>query len=135
MKKRMRRLFLQAMEGDSRAFCKLGILSIRGKAGRRDVKLGRLFLRKAVELGNEEAYFLYHRLFSRKKKVIDDLSYEEMFREYQTAKTWKKRRRLLKYLRLGTKAQKRNRILKALRNGVRYPEPSESPSFGKKDGL
>ena len=48
MKKRMRRLFLQAMEGDSRAFCKLGILFIRGKAGQRDVKLGDFFCEKPL---------------------------------------------------------------------------------------
>lgn len=116
----MRRLFLQAMEGDSRAFCKLGILCIRGKAGQRDVRLGRLFLRKAIELGDEEAYFWYHFLFSRKKKVIDDRSYEEMFREYESAKTRKERRRLLKYLRLGTRAQK-NRVLKVRKEMLSKP--------------
>lgn len=59
-------------------------------------------------MGSERTYLIYHRLFSRGKKLIDDPSYEEMVREYReiTGAQDVKRKKILEgYLRLGTKQQ------------------------------
>lgn len=105
--KRMKYLSVKALCGSGKAYRKLGILFWTGKGCERDRILAGLCLKHAAELGDEEGYFLYHRLFSKGKKVIDDRSYEELWDEYEREKDQKKKRRLAGYLKLGTKRQKR----------------------------
>ncbi len=98
MKKRIRSLWIKALKGNAAAYRKLGILFLQGKECKRDMLLAKLCLDKAAELGDERGYFIYHRVFSRGKKVIDDLSYRDMYRDYWGTKDWRVRRRLGRYL-------------------------------------
>lgn len=98
MEKRVRNLWVKALRGSSAAYRKLGVLFLQGKVCKRDKTLAKLCLEKAAEMGDETGYFLYHRIFSKRKKVIDDLSYEDMLRDYRETKDWKEKRRLRKYL-------------------------------------
>ena len=109
MKRKMRRLLIQTLEGSSEACFQLGMLLLLGKGCRRARRLGRLFLEKAMDRGSEKAYFCYHHFFSRKEKVIDDDSYEEMRRAYRQAESLEERRMLARYLRLGSKERRRKR--------------------------
>lgn len=94
----VKKLWKKALVGDGAAFRRLGILFLKGEVCRRDKKAARLCLQKAMEAGDERGYLLYHRLFSRGKEVIDDVSYIQMYQEY---------RLLPQYLALGTRRQKR----------------------------
>lgn len=107
MNKRMKVLCVKALNGSGKACRKLGIMFLTGKEWPRDRQLARACLRRGAELGDEEAYFLYHRLFSRGRKVIDDHSYQELWEEYGRERDEKKRRKLERYLRLGTARQRR----------------------------
>lgn len=100
MKRKIRNLWIRALKGSSKAYRELGILFLQGKICRKDVTLAKLCLDKAAELGDEEGYLLYHKVFSGKKKVIDDLSYKEMQRDYLEAKSRKERKRLMRYLKM-----------------------------------
>lgn len=107
MDKRMQNLWIRALEGSAGAYRKLGICFLRGRRCRKNKRLAGACLRKAAELGDEAGYLLYHRLFSKNKKIIDDRSYAEMCREYRNTDNQKEKKRLARYLSLGTKRQKR----------------------------
>lgn len=98
MDKRIRNLLVRALKGSKTAYRKLGIVFLQGAICKRDRALARLCLDKAIELGDEESYFLYHREFSKKKQVIDDRSFEEMRRDYRKAVGRKEKKRLEGYL-------------------------------------
>ena len=101
MDKRIRNLWVKALKGNRTAYRKLGIMFLQGAVCKRDRELAKLCLDKAIEMGDEKSYFLYHKEFSKKKKVIDDRSYEEMRRDYQNAvggKDKEKLEKLEKYL-------------------------------------
>lgn len=59
-----------------------------------------------MEMEDEKAYFLYHRKFSRGRKMIDDAFYKEIWDAYQAAEDPKERKRLARYLKFETKWQK-----------------------------
>ena len=101
MDKKIRNLWIKALKGSSEAYRNLGVLFLQGKECKKDVELARLCLEKAAEMGDEQGYFLYHRVFSKGKKVIDDRSYEEMRRDYRETKDWREKRRLGRYLAVG----------------------------------
>lgn len=98
LKRKIRNLWVKALKGSGKAYRELGILFIRGKACRKDRILARLCLDKAAEMGDEQGYLLYHKLFSGKKKVIDDLSYEDMMRDLQNARSRREKKWLERYL-------------------------------------
>ncbi|MDO4328914.1 MAG: SEL1-like repeat protein [Lachnospiraceae bacterium] len=106
MNRRIRKLWIKGLSGSADAYCRLGILFLNGLGCRRDRKLAGLCLRQAAELGSEEGYLLYHKFFSKGKRIIDNDSYVEIYREYERETDEKKRRKLRKYLNLGTKWQK-----------------------------
>lgn len=107
MKKRKRRqLWRKAVLGDMDALAMVGAMLYRG--GGKNKRFGKACIKRAMDMGSERAYLIYHRLFSRGKKLIDDPSYEEMVREYReiTGAQDVKRTKILEgYLRLGTKQQ------------------------------
>lgn len=105
----MRNLWIQALGGSAKAYRKLGICFFRGKWGVKDRKLAKACLEKAAELGDEPAYFLYHKLFSKNKKVVDDASYADMRETYRNTGDSMEKKRLKRYLSLGTKKQKSSR--------------------------
>ena len=105
-----RDLWLEALEDQGDAYRRLGEMYLRkgvAKSSEKDRRLARLCLEKSSELGDEPGYLLYHRIFSRGKKVIDDRSYEAMQKEYQMTEDGEEKKRLARYLELGTKEQKR----------------------------
>lgn len=99
--RKIRKLLAKAISGDSRACLELGILFWNGREIGRDRNLARVCLKRSMELGNEKGYFIYHRLFSKGKKIIDDASYQDMLREYTNCRDKREKSKLLKYLRLG----------------------------------
>ncbi|MDO4324424.1 MAG: hypothetical protein Q4E24_00100 [bacterium] len=105
--RKIRNLWFQALRGSGKAYRRLGILFWTGTMGIRDRSLARLCLMKAAELGDEEGYFLYHWLFSSRKKVIDDRSYQQICQEYEKETNVRKKKQLERYLNLGTPRQKR----------------------------
>ncbi len=128
MDRRMRRLLLKAMEGSGSACRRLGLLFIRPKnlakcrtgfwnpCPVRDLRLARVFLERSIELGDEKGYIIYHRLFSKGKKVLDDPSYQEIYLDYRKAENRNVQKRLREYLRLGTNRQKRMARLFSIQN-------------------
>ena len=106
MDRQIRNLLVKAFKGSGSAYRRLGIVFLRGKRYRKDRQLAYLFLQKAAELGDEKGYFLYHKIFFKKKKVIDDMSYEALYREYRMMDDFREKKRLAMYLELGTKEQK-----------------------------
>ncbi|MCC8138251.1 MAG: hypothetical protein LIO76_09385 [Clostridiales bacterium] len=128
MKKNVRNDWIRAVgRDDPEAFYRLGRYYLRrGGVSGGDRTLGRVCLKKAMQLGSEEAFFLYHHLYSRGEKVIDDASYEEMAKAYVSGYPYSSdgkhgesgedtfpltqgmsRQTLRRYLELGTKKQKR----------------------------
>lgn len=98
MDQRIRNLWVRALCGSSAAYRKLGMIFLTGKLCRRDRLLARLCLEKAVEMGDEEGYFLYHKAFSKGDKVIDDQSFAEMCRDYRETGNLREKKRLEKYI-------------------------------------
>lgn len=130
--RRIRRLFIRALQGNSSAYKKLGCIFLHKNLGNEYRKLGELCLLEAVKMGNEEAYFLYHRLFSGGKQVLDDPSYLQCWSEYQSAKSPGDKKRLKRYLLLGTNRQKRmckshRRSGKTGRDSCEKPYPKGIP--------
>ena len=103
--RRVRTLWVYALKGSARAYRKLGIYYQKA-IFEKDRILAKACLEKAMELGDENAFFLYHRWFPTGKKVIDDDSYEKIWSEYCQAKNKAEQVRLKKYLHLGTKEQR-----------------------------
>lgn len=106
MDRQIRNLLVKALKGSGSAYRRLGIAFLQGKRYRPDRQLAYLCLQNAAELGDEKGYFLYHKIFSKKKKVIDDMSYEAMQREYRLTDDFREKKRLALYLKLGTEEQK-----------------------------
>lgn len=111
MERREKTLWVKAMQGSAKAYRKLGAVYLLHGTDKNDRELARMCLKKAMELGDETGYLLYHRLFSRGKKVIDDSSYEDIREEYQTSREMRKKRKLEGYLYLGTRSQIRRTFL------------------------
>lgn len=116
VKKEIRTLWIKGLRGSGEAYRRLGIIFLTGTCCQKDRTLARLCLKQSAELGSEEGYFLYHNMFSKGKKVIDDASYESMWQAYGKEKNWRKRKRIKRYLELGTNRQKRAMIRKGAGN-------------------
>ncbi len=106
MKRSVKILWKRALKGNGAAFRKLGIIFLEGKKCNRDVELARLCIKRSMEMGDQKSFFLYHRLFSKGKQVIDDRSYRDIYFEYGKEKEPTKRKKLKEYLNLGTAHQK-----------------------------
>lgn len=106
MNRRIRNLWVKGLQGSADAYYRLGISFLTGQGCRKDRKLARLCLKRSAELGSEDGYLCYHRIFSKGKKVIDDSSYRQMYKEYTREPDQEERRRLREYLSLGTIWQK-----------------------------
>lgn len=119
------RLWVKALKGNARAYRHLGILFLKGKGCKRDKRLAKQCLKKAIEAGDEPGYLLYHRLFSRGMQVIDDASYLQIYQEFETAGNQKVKKRFGLYLALGTKRQ---------RSLVKYHGQGLSEKIGPSDG-
>lgn len=113
----IRKLCMNALCQDSEALCELGVRLYYGRGCIRDRRLSKFCLNRAAEQGSEKAYFFYHSHFSRGKKVIDDRSYYEMMQTLQTEKRPEEKRRLRRYLSLGTWRQRQQ--LKLFRQSLR----------------
>lgn len=96
----MRMLAVQALHGDSAAYRKLGQCFLKGNGCKRDEELAKLLLEQAMEMGDEEGFFIYHKWFSQGKQVIDSGSYEAMCREYENMEDGEEKEKLERYLRL-----------------------------------
>lgn len=107
MEKTVRNLWAEALKGSGKAYRKLGVIFLQGKRCKKDRELAALCLQKAMKLGDVRGYYLYHMAFSKEKKVIDDVSYEEICRDYHRTWNLKEKIRLFLYLRLGTERQKK----------------------------
>lgn len=107
MKRKIKLLWKKALKGNSEAYRKLGILFLKNGKSELDLELAKLCLEKSMEIGNQECYFLYHQIFSKGKKVIDDRSYAEIYLDYKEEKNSVKRKELEKYLKLGTVLQRK----------------------------
>lgn len=106
MVRREKNLWIKALQGSAKAYRKLGVVYLLHGTDKNDRELARMCLEKAMEMGDETGYLIYHRLFSRGKKVIDDSSYEAIWEEYQTVRGMREKQRLEGYLHLGTRKQK-----------------------------
>lgn len=120
MNQRIRNLWIRGLCGSGEAYRRLGICFLTGRGCRKDRRLARLCLKQAAELGCEEGYFLYHKLFSSGKRVIDDNSYREMCRAYAAEENQKERRKLQRYLTLGTKKQKARYFVNMTKKHCKY---------------
>lgn len=117
MEKREKNLWIRALQGSAKAYRKLGSVYLLHGTDKNDRELARMCLEKSMELGDETGYLLYHRMFSGGKKVIDDSSYEAIWEEYQSARGMQEKKRLKRYLYLGTRSQKRKIYLP---EGMKY---------------
>ena len=95
------------MKNERTFYRKFGLFFLK-KGSYHDKKFAKKCLKKAMEKGDEKAYLLYHQYFSRKKKIIDDLSYNEIYEDYKQEKNRRKKHILKRYLVLGTKKQKKS---------------------------
>ncbi|MDO5338088.1 MAG: hypothetical protein Q4E89_11665 [Eubacteriales bacterium] len=100
MKLKEKKLLLQALKGNADAWRKLALLTKNAKEGSVDRELCRFFLNKAIELGDEESYFLYHQLFTEDAAKIDGKSYQDMIKEYQETENQQVKEVLRRYLEL-----------------------------------
>lgn len=107
MKKREKTLWMQALQNHADAYRRLGMMYLEKGMFKKNQDLARLCLERSMEMGDEESYFLYHKIFSKGQKVIDDHSYQTMWREYQMGTDEKEKKRLRQYLELGTRKQKK----------------------------
>lgn len=105
MRKKIRKLWIKALKGDAKAYRILGRF-YGSRIGGSELELSRLCLEKAVELGDEEAFFILHQRYSKGKMVIDDSSYEKMWEMYQKGTDPEEKKKLKRYLHLGTAKQK-----------------------------
>lgn len=98
-------LWIRALKGSRAAYRELGKLYMKGR--KQEQVLAKLCLEKSMDMGDEESLFIYHAYFARGRKVIDDQSYREMLADYRAASDAAQRRRLKRYLRMGTRRQRR----------------------------
>ncbi len=106
MKKKIKKLWIAALkDGEPGVYRKLGKYYLAKKDD--EWIIGKLCLQKAAELGDEKSFWLYHSLFSRGKKVLDDSSYKVFLCEWNMTSNQKEKKRLRKYLELGTEEQKK----------------------------
>lgn len=114
MNRKMKRLLLEALHGDAAACRKLGLCFLRRRWSRDNRLLAEACLKKSMESGDEEAFFIYHEAFKKGQTCIDDASYRDFCEAYHAADDPEEKRRLKRYLQLGTERQKKE-------NGLHTP--------------
>ena len=82
MRKNEKLLLLQALKGEAAAWRKLALQISAEEEEGIDQELCRVLLNQAMELGDEESFFLYYRMFPEENIQFDDESYKEMTMEY-----------------------------------------------------
>ena len=97
-------LMIRALRGSGKAYRKLGLMFARGNKEER--VLSRLCFEESMKRGDEYSFFIYHKHFSKDCQVIDDSSYREMLNEYMSTSDLVKRKKLRRYLELGTRRQR-----------------------------
>ena len=113
MDRNIRNLWIKALKGKKEAYRKLGMMFLRGKGCPPDRKLAQLCLKKAMEMGDQKSFFVYHCLFSKGKLIIDRKSYEEICEDYRNEKNRKRKRELAGYLEIARRSQNARRRIKA----------------------
>lgn len=98
MEENVKKLLIQAFENDAAAWRQLALL-LTVQESDVDAELCRIFLNKAIELGDEESFFVYHQLFSAGNIPVDDASYRAMLADYMKTDDRWGRERLRRYLR------------------------------------
>lgn len=104
MKRSTAVLWIRALRGSKKAYRKLAMLCAWGH--REERILARLCLEKAIEMGDEYSFFLYHRYFPGAGQAIDDFSYKAICDEYVHTLDAVERKKLRRYLKLGTSRQR-----------------------------
>lgn len=100
MKKSEKLLLLQALEGEAAAFRKLALLIKDSGENHVEQRLCRILFNKAIELGDEESFILYHQMFPEEDAQFDRDSYEDMLADYHGTKDLKEKEKLKRYLTL-----------------------------------
>lgn len=98
MEENVKKLLIRAFENDAAAWRQLALL-LTVQESDVDAELCRIFLNKAIELGDEESFFVYHQLFSAGNIPVDDASYRAMLADYMKMDDRQGRERLRRYLR------------------------------------
>lgn len=91
-------LLIQAFGGKAAAWRQLALRLAEDQSAV-NLELCRIFLHKAIELEDEESFFLYHQLFSEGCIPIDHASYMGMLDDYLKTDDRQVRERLRRYLR------------------------------------
>lgn len=97
MDEREKELLIQAFDGKADAWRQLALLLTEEESDV-NAELCRIFLHKAIELEDEESFFLYHQLFSEGSIPVDNESYKGMLADYLNTDDQKVRERLKRYL-------------------------------------
>lgn len=98
MEEKEKQLLIQAFDGKASAWRQLALL-LTEEESTVNAELCRIFLHKAIELEDEESFFLYHQLFSEGSIPVDHASYMGMLADYQNTNDRQVRERLIRYLR------------------------------------
>lgn len=98
MEERVKKLLIRAFDGEAAAWRQLAQILAEEK-GTVNLELCRIFLHKAIELGDEESFFMYHQMFSAGNIPVDDASYKGMLEDYMKTDDRQVRERLGRYLR------------------------------------
>ena len=98
MEEKEKKLLIRAFDGDAVAWRQLALL-LTEEGSAVSMELCRIFLHKAIELEDEESFFLYHQLFSEGSVPVDNASYMGMLADYLKTDDQKTRERLKRYLR------------------------------------
>lgn len=93
----VKKLLIQALGGEAAAWRQLALPLSEGGSGT-DRDLCRIFLHKAIELGDEDSFFLYHQLFSGGSIPVDRASYIGMLADYMNTDDLQVREQLGRYL-------------------------------------
>lgn len=97
MEEREKTLLIRALNGEAAAWRRLALILAEEESAV-NLELCRVLLHKAIELEDEESFFLYHQLFSGGRVPIDDDSYRAMLADYLGADDRHVRERLGRYL-------------------------------------
>lgn len=98
MEAKEKKLLIRAFGGEAAAWRQLALLLAQEQSSV-DLELCRIFLQKAIELEDEESFFLYHQMFSEGIIPLDNASYMGMLADYLQSDDQQARERLKRYLR------------------------------------
>ena len=98
MEEKEKKLLIQAFGGEAAAWKQLALLLAEEQSAV-NLELCHIFLQKAIELEDEESFFLYHQMFSEGSIPLDNASYMGMLADYLQSDDQQARERLKRYLR------------------------------------